>query len=69
MLIYQLIFFHTGDFGVTETVAYSGTVLDEATEWIRFPINYLFHMFEGSCVMKSFSTVIRELTGNERPES
>ncbi|KTF92431.1 hypothetical protein cypCar_00008111 [Cyprinus carpio] len=40
------IFSADGDSGVTETVKYGGTVLDEATEWIRTPVSYLFHLFE-----------------------
>ncbi|XP_026085628.1 triadin-like isoform X5 [Carassius auratus] len=40
------IFSADGDSGVTETVKYAGTVLDEATEWIRTPVSYFFHLFE-----------------------
>ncbi|XP_016332339.1 uncharacterized protein LOC107680804 [Sinocyclocheilus anshuiensis] len=40
------IFSASGDSGVTEIVKYGGTALDEATEWIRTPVSYLFHLFE-----------------------
>lgn len=44
-----LLFFHPGDSGITETVKYGGTVLDEGTEWLRSPVSYVFHLFEGTC--------------------
>jgi len=44
--LYNMLF--TGDTVITETVKYSGTVLDEVTEWIRSPVGYLFHLFEGN---------------------
>ncbi|XP_067310517.1 uncharacterized protein [Pseudorasbora parva] len=31
---------------ITETVKLGGTVMDEVTEWIRFPVGYIFHLFE-----------------------
>lgn len=43
-------FFKSGDTGITETVKLGGTVLDEVTEWIRSPVGYLFHFFEGTYI-------------------
>ncbi|XP_056333270.1 uncharacterized protein LOC130244763 [Danio aesculapii] len=36
----------TPDELIIETVKYGGTVFDEATEWVRFPVCFLFHLFE-----------------------
>lgn len=49
-MLYYYVVFLTGDTGITETVKYGGTVLDEVTEWIRSPVGYLFHLFEGTCI-------------------
>jgi len=32
-------------------VKFGGTVLDEVTEWVRSPVGYLFHFFEGTYIV------------------